>query len=46
MTFKGKAEHNINNADAEILVHCESETGTKAIVSFLLEVDTESEHPN
>jgi len=46
MTFKGKPEHAINNADAEILVHCEAENGNKAIVSFLLEVDTESEHPN
>lgn len=46
MTFKGKAEHEFGGADAEILVHCESNSGNKAIVSFLLEVDPESEHPN
>lgn len=46
LTFKGKNEHDVAGAEAEILVHCESETGNKAIVSFMLEVDPELEYPN
>ncbi len=46
ITFKGKNEHDVEGAEAEILVHCETESGKKAIVSFMLEVDSDLEYPN